>query len=170
MKLSEWVRRNANTLVAWSIGDLTVLLRFWRSGIKPVVIIGQPDLGDVESAGCTPLPNIDPHVHGSEQTFHPAGRFPLQPVGNCGKQIPFGILEIGHRSLASSLPTIVDHLLQSFQLRGDHPLDYFVLFHPGADGADIEHLGHDIAPFRTLAWHLLLVFPKDVLQLVGNMP
>jgi len=143
---------------------------FIHSGVKSVVIVGQPDLRHIEPALCTPFSDIDPHVHGSEEPFDPAGRLSLEAIGQGGKKILPGILEIGHRRPASLFLTEGDHRLQTLRFRGDHLLDDLLFLHPGAYRADFKNLAQDVQPVLALAGHLFLVFPKDELQLMRHMP
>lgn len=140
------------------------------SGIEAVVVVGQPDLRDIEPAVGAPLSDIDPHIHGSEEPLHPTCCLSLKAIGEGGKEIPSGILEIGHSRLASFLLAKGDHRLQALRFRGNHLQDDLFLLHPGADRTDLQNLAQNMKPVLALAGHLFLVFPKDVLQLMGNMP
>ena len=61
--------------------------------IIPVVVVSQPDLGDVQNSVGGPLADIDPHVDCPEESFDPAGRFSIEPVSDRRKKIRFGVGE-----------------------------------------------------------------------------
>ena len=65
-----------------------------RLGVKPVVVVGQSNLGYVQGTFRAPLADIDPHVHRSHESFDPAGRFPGQTVFQSGEHVATGIFQI----------------------------------------------------------------------------
>ena len=65
-----------------------------RLCVKPVVVVGQANLGYVQRTFRAPFADIDPHVNCSHESFDSAGRLPGQTVFQGGEHVAMGILQI----------------------------------------------------------------------------
>lgn len=67
------------------------------SCIKTVVVIGKPNLGNIQRPGNTPFAYIHPHVDRTHDSFYFTCRFAIEPLFYRRKQVRLCILKVGKR-------------------------------------------------------------------------